>query len=567
MPSNDRHLDRYEIIERIASGGMAEVFRAVAYGSHGFEKPIAIKRILPRFAASEAFQQRFIREAKLAATLSHANIVQVLDFGRLDGGLFLAMEHVDGPDLAWLLRQLRDGGALVPVPAAIQIALEVCKGLDFAHERGVVHRDISPSNILLSVAGEVKIADFGIAHAADFGATFGDTGSVLGKWPYMSPEQTRGDRLDARSDLFSSGAVLYELFTGTRLFDGGDIDETAQAVRSQVIPPASERRPELPRGIDRIIARAVTRELDERYQRAADLVRDLSEVCYESRLVPTAKDVAQLVAGRVRGGRAVPSGAPAPDAADDADAFVERALRGVGIDRARETVRERLAGRSGTATETETETAAAALTATFVRRPPGRDGLSEWLPTIVPPSGAIRGRTVGALVALAIAAAAALVAVRPDGRATGAPVEPAGDPALAGARAAATPSAAGASASAAAAPVPAAAAAVPAAAVDAGAVDASTASPAAAAAPGPPRPAARSGRISIHVAPWADIYFRGKRIAETPPRRTLVLPVGAQSLTLFHPKYGRRRVRVRVPARGSRSFAFDWADMTSASDR
>ena len=160
-------LDRYELVERIAVGGMAEVFRAKAFGAHGFEKLLAIKRILPDLARDPEFESRFIAEAKLAVALSHANIVQVLDFGRFGGTLYIAMELVDGPDLAALLRSLAERGQRVPVSAALHIAMEMAKGIDFAHRHGVVHRDVSPSNILLTRSGEVKIADFGIAQAAE----------------------------------------------------------------------------------------------------------------------------------------------------------------------------------------------------------------------------------------------------------------------------------------------------------------------------------------------------------------------------------------------------------------
>ena len=198
-----KSLERYDVLERIAVGGMAEVFLAKAYGAHGFEKTLAIKRILPELARDPEFEDRFITEAKVAVQLSHTNVVQVFDFGRFAGSLFIAMEFVDGLDLAALLRRLKDRGTKVPMAAAFQIAIELARGLDFAHQHGVVHRDVSPSNILLSRAGEVKIADFGIAVAAQPGRT-STTGrrKVMGKWRYMSPEQARGEPVDSRSDMF-----------------------------------------------------------------------------------------------------------------------------------------------------------------------------------------------------------------------------------------------------------------------------------------------------------------------------------------------------------------------------
>ena len=212
-------LERYDVLDRIAVGGMAEVFLAKAYGAHGFEKTLAIKKILPELARDAEFEARFIAEAKVAVRLSHANVVQVFDFGRIGESLFIAMEYVDGLDLAALVRKYKDEQRLIPLPAAFHIAIEIIRALDFAHQHNVVHRDVSPSNILISRAGEVKIGDFGIAVAASPHKAAGPGArKVMGKWRYMSPEQTRGDTLDTRSDLFSAAVVLFELFTGEKLF-------------------------------------------------------------------------------------------------------------------------------------------------------------------------------------------------------------------------------------------------------------------------------------------------------------------------------------------------------------
>jgi eukaryotic-like serine/threonine-protein kinase len=190
-----KSLERYDVLDRIAVGGMAEVFLAKAYGAHGFEKTLAIKRILPELASDPEFAARFIAEAKVAVRLSHANVVQVFDFGRIGESLFIAMEYVDGLDLAALLKKYKDDGRHVPLPAALHIAIEIIRGLDFAHQHNVVHRDVSPSNILISRAGEVKLGDFGIAVASSPHRSNRGTGprKVMGKWRYMSPEQARGD--------------------------------------------------------------------------------------------------------------------------------------------------------------------------------------------------------------------------------------------------------------------------------------------------------------------------------------------------------------------------------------
>src|ERR1043165_3622806 len=243
-----KSLERYDVLDRIAVGGMAEVFLAKAYGAHGFEKTIAIKRILPELASDPEFAARFIAEAKVAVKLSHANVVQGFDFGRIGESLFIAMEYVDGLDLALLLRKFKDEGKQVPMPAALHIAIEIVRALDFAHQHNVVHRDVSPSNILISRAGEVKIADFGIAVAArpHKGAGPGPR-KVMGKWRYMSPEQARGDTLDTRSDMFSAASVMFELFTGQKLFPGEEAEDIIKNIESMPIPKMSAIRPGLPR--------------------------------------------------------------------------------------------------------------------------------------------------------------------------------------------------------------------------------------------------------------------------------------------------------------------------------
>jgi serine/threonine protein kinase len=292
-----KSLERYDVLDRIAVGGMAEVFLAKAYGAHGFEKTLAIKRILPELARDPEFEDRFIAEAKLAVKLSHTNVVQVFDFGRFAGSLFIAMEFVDGLDLAALLRRHRDAGTQLPVPAAFHIGVELARGLDFAHLHGVIHRDVSPSNILLSRAGEVKIADFGIAVAARMERPRpGAKRKVMGKWRYMSPEQARGEPLDARSDIFSLAVVLYELFTGEKLFPGDEVEEIVRNINDMDLPRPSEIRRELPKRVDDILMPALSREPSRRPLRASILQRAITELSYESSIVATAIDVADAVA-------------------------------------------------------------------------------------------------------------------------------------------------------------------------------------------------------------------------------------------------------------------------------
>ncbi len=292
-----KSLERYDVLDRIAVGGMAEVFLAKAYGAHGFEKTIAIKRILPELASDPEFAARFIAEAKVAVRLSHANIVQVLDFGRIGESLFIAMEYVDGLDLAAMLRKFKDEGRMVPLPAAFHIAIEIIRALDFAHGHNVVHRDVSPSNILVSRAGEVKIADFGIAVAAQ-PHRGGHTGprKVMGKWRYMSPEQARGDTLDTRSDLFSAASVIYELFTGQKLFPGDEAEDIAKNIHEMPIPRMTALRPGLPSRLDDVMGQALARKPIDRPSRPATVLRSLIELSYESSIMATALDVAEALA-------------------------------------------------------------------------------------------------------------------------------------------------------------------------------------------------------------------------------------------------------------------------------
>ena len=292
----EKSLERYDVLDRIAVGGMAEVFLAKAYGAHGFEKTLAIKRILPELARDPEFEDRFIAEAKVAVKLSHTNVVQVFDFGRFSGSLFIAMEYVDGLDLAALLRRLRDRGMKMPVAAAFQIAIELARGLDFAHTHGVVHRDVSPSNILLSRAGEVKIADFGIAVAAQpQRAPGGGRRKVMGKWRYMSPEQARGEPVDTKSDMFSAASVMYELFTQEKLFPGDEAEDIIRNIAEMQLPRPSQVRPGLPPRLDDILHHALARLPEHRPTRPAVMLRALTELTYESSIISTALDVAEVV--------------------------------------------------------------------------------------------------------------------------------------------------------------------------------------------------------------------------------------------------------------------------------
>lgn len=410
---------RYDLLERIAVGGMAEIFRAKAHGAHGFEKTLAIKRILPDLARDAEFEHRFIAEAKLAVTLTHANVVQIFDFGRFAGSLYIAMEYVDGLDLGRFLKGAGEHGG-VPLGAAMHVAMEMCKGLDVAHARRVVHSDISPSNVLLSRLGEVKIADFGIARAAAEEGAGADAGEkrVMGKWPYMSPEQTRGEPLDARSDVFSAAVVMYELFTGEKLFRGRDAGEIVESVRTMAIPAPSSRRSSLPPALDEVLGKALARDPARRHQHASELLRALVDVSYTHTVVATGMDVADAIA------RWFPPVAEAAGAVD-ADALIREGL-GLGATEASGPRRTEHGSTPARATAVaaapifdsgrDNQTPAAPRQkVTFVRGEQGPDGIPVWELTIagdpgVAPAAPVRRRrwprlqqVAAALGALALA--------------------------------------------------------------------------------------------------------------------------------------------------------------------
>jgi serine/threonine-protein kinase len=284
---------KYLLVERLAQGGMAEVFRAVYrpaahapdQGAAGVEKTVALKRILPGLDGATEFVQMFIDEARIAASLTHVNVAQVFDFGEVDGTYYLAMELVDGVDLGRLAeaqRKHREKPGFPPAMAAFLVA-EAARGLAYAHERrgsngallGIVHRDISPQNILCSYAGEVKIADFGIAKAVGKLHKTA-SGAVMGKLRYMSPEQITGEPLDGRSDIFSLGVVLWELLTAAQLFHGDNPGAVTEQVKKAEVAPPSSRMSGIGAELDRICLKALARDREARYPRAGDLARDLS---------------------------------------------------------------------------------------------------------------------------------------------------------------------------------------------------------------------------------------------------------------------------------------------------
>jgi serine/threonine protein kinase len=269
---------------------MAEVFKAKALGPEGFEKLVAIKRILPSVAEDEEFIRMFVDEAKITSALSHANLAQTFDLGKFKDTWYIAMEYVPGKDLRAIFERLKRRGDRMPLPLAALVMARVCDGLDYAHrkrdssggEMDIVHRDVSPQNVMVSFDGEVKLIDFGIARSAN--KLSGTQAGVLkGKLGYMSPEQVRGLPLDRRSDVFAAGVVLYELCTGQRLFAGHSDYGVLQQVQAANVPQPSKVDPLIPPELERILLKALAREPHDRYPFAADFAGDLTRFLLATR--------------------------------------------------------------------------------------------------------------------------------------------------------------------------------------------------------------------------------------------------------------------------------------------
>jgi len=290
---------KYTLLDRINVGGMAEVFKAKTYGVEGFERIVAVKRILPSIAEDQDFIEMFIEEAKLAVQLTHANIAQIFDLGKVADAFFIALEFVHGRDLRAIFDRARKRGEPLPIPLACYSVMKVCEGLDYAHnkkdatgrELQLIHRDVSPQNVLVSYDGEVKLIDFGIAKAASrAGKT--QAGILKGKFGYMSPEQVRGLPLDRRSDVFSVGIVLYELLTGERLFVGESDFSTIEKVRNVELMPPSTYNPRIPEELEAISLKALAKDVEDRYATAMELHDDLQSFMYTSGNFFQRKDLA-----------------------------------------------------------------------------------------------------------------------------------------------------------------------------------------------------------------------------------------------------------------------------------
>jgi serine/threonine-protein kinase len=285
----------YTLVRRLAQGGMGAVYEAKQFGAEGFEKTVAIKTILESFSTNTDFVTLFIGEAKLVADLVHENIVQVYHLGKTGNTYYIALEFVEGINLEHFIDFHLDRGVPLPIELGAFMTSRVCRGLEYAHAKkgrdgqhlGIVHRDVSPKNIMLNYEGVVKLTDFGIAKARRVMEHLKEGEVLMGKVEYMSPEQARYEHTDRRSDLFSLGIVMYELLTGVHIFEDDMIDTTLENVKTKPIIHPKKVRPELPDMLCDIMMRALERDLDKRYQSAGEMGVALEYYMYHKGYGPT----------------------------------------------------------------------------------------------------------------------------------------------------------------------------------------------------------------------------------------------------------------------------------------
>ncbi len=298
---------RYRVIDKLESGGMAEVFRAESTGLEGFRKQVAIKRVLPHLGRNSKFISMFLDEARLSAQLSHSNCVQVFDIGVRDDAYFIVMEFVDGANLKSIATSMRKKGCTLPIPVATYIAHEICKGLSYAHELtdqsgmplNLVHRDVSPPNVLVTKHGEVKIVDFGLAKASSQ-IEPSEPGIIKGKFAYLSPEAALGQDIDCRTDIFAVGIILWELLASQRLFTGDSDVQILHKVQAAKVPPISQVNRSVPPELENIVNRALARDSNERYSSARELGQDLSRFMFRFAQPVSGYDIATIVQATMR---------------------------------------------------------------------------------------------------------------------------------------------------------------------------------------------------------------------------------------------------------------------------
>jgi TonB family protein len=298
-PTDGTRFGQYVLLEKIATGGMAEVWKARMRGAEGFQKIVAIKKILPHLSDNQEFIEMFVDEAKLAAQLNHNNIVHIYDLDKVGDSYYIAMEYIDGHDLKNILKQAHERGQPMTVEVALFITSKIASALDYAHRKrdfdekdlSLVHRDVSPQNVLISQEGDIKLCDFGIAKAASK-ASHTQVGALKGKLQYMSPEQASGKAIDKRSDIFALGSVLFEMLTSRKLFTGENEISILEQVREARVVPPSQFNEEVTADIDRVVFKTLQKDPAARYQTAGDMARDIDAILYNFKPTPTSADLA-----------------------------------------------------------------------------------------------------------------------------------------------------------------------------------------------------------------------------------------------------------------------------------
>jgi len=323
---------RFDLVRLIAAGGMGTVYEAMQRGAEGFEKRVAIKTITEELSDEHQLVEMFIGEAKLVADLVHPNIVQIYQLGKVDKSYYIAMEFIHGRNLGQFMRRHSQLGRSVPVDLSTFIISRICRGLEYAHSKcdadgqplGVVHRDVNPKNIMLDSEGAVKLTDFGVAKARHLLRLEGTV--LMGTTRYMSPEQTRFEETDARSDLFSLGIVLYELLTGRPLFEARDQTAAFEAIIHKPIPRPSELNPDVPEEVDGITLKTLARDREKRYQTAGEMLHDLEHYMYNDRYGPTSMTLAKYL-HEIFPELARPSLAPLLDTTWQVDPYTETIVK------------------------------------------------------------------------------------------------------------------------------------------------------------------------------------------------------------------------------------------------
>jgi serine/threonine-protein kinase len=494
-----RAIGRYRILERLATGGMADVFRAEIMGAEGVRKEVALKLVRGEHAGSSEFVAMFVREARLAARLTHANVVQIFEFGQAEGRHYIAMELVRGHHLGRVADRCRELGLRFGTARAVFVAAEVATALAYAHQPaadgspGLVHRDVSPHNVLLSWEGEVKLADFGIARAASR-AGLTRPGTLEGKLAYMAPEQARGEAADARADLFALGVVLWELLTGTRLFARDTEAATLDLLLRGPVPSAPSAWNEgIPPALDALVLRCLERDPERRAASARELAAELRTLLLQLARSPLDWELRSL-------------------------------MQRLWTEGQRESVRAPEPTRRRAPPEPEPEPEPIAP----VAAEPAED---ETRTLAVAPRGAHRWRRRAALAAAILAALAgggAWRAYRRGGVAPAPParVAPAAVSASAPRESPSSPAGAVAPASAGAAPAPVRSATIY-------------------GMPLPP-PAAGEGLLSVNAVPWATLVVDGRTLGDTP--REVRLPAGRHRVRAEHPRLGSVEGTVEIVA-------------------